>query len=128
MKNTLAIIGLFFLFMWGAIFIFGDSISEDQAIKDNIAIIQAAENSNDPIVQSQADIAKAELVVIQNDKLKRSEETLEKQSKAAEPLTPPAPKPFIIELLLSFIPYLLGFGFVLIILWNLYLYRTNKTA
>lgn len=69
MKEILAAIGLLFLIGVLLATLSETSNSEkDQEIKDKIAIIALAEESDDPVVKSQGEVAKIELAEIQNQK------------------------------------------------------------
>lgn len=69
MKEILAVIGLIFL-----IAVLFSSMSEnstdtkDQEIKEKIAIVALADQSDDPVVKAQGDVAKIELAEIQQQK------------------------------------------------------------
>lgn len=70
MKGILEFIGLCVVIFSLLAFLFGDFISTEketnsQAIKDKIEIIAVAENSDDPTVKAQADIARSDLKSLQ---------------------------------------------------------------
>lgn len=91
MKDIFAILGVFFLVGLLLVSLSDDKESDDQAIKDKISIIALAENSDDPVVKSQGEIAKKELDDLQaakqqailEEKKAEAEEAKEKAERAA---------------------------------------------
>lgn len=124
MKNVLAVFGALFIFIWVGLVFFGDSMSEDKAVQNNIAIIQAADSSTDPTIQAQGDVARAELELIQNKKMAEIADIKAKQEAKANPV-PPAELSPLARLVLKIGTYTIAAGFFLLIL--VYANRSLKT-
>lgn len=91
MKDIFAVLGVFFLIGLLMVSLSDSKESDDQAIKDKISIIALAENSDEPVVQSQGEIAKKELSDLQaakrqallEEKKAQAEEAKEKELRLA---------------------------------------------
>jgi ElaB/YqjD/DUF883 family membrane-anchored ribosome-binding protein len=81
MKDVFAILGVIFLAGLLMVAVSDGKKTDDQAVKDKINIIALAENSDDPVVKSQGEIAKAELNDLQAAK---QQAVLEEQRAEAE--------------------------------------------
>lgn len=135
MRDVFAAIGIFFIIIWMAVLITNDDNKSDKEVAEKIAIIKAAENTGDDVVEAQAAIARAELKAIQAEKELEAQKEVEKaeavaihKKLAAEAAAkPPSKHVVVMEFILTkILPFIFMAGFIVLFIG--YVMKMNKRS
>lgn len=123
MRDVFAAIGVFFIIIWMVVLITNDDNKSDKEVAEKIAIIKAAENTEDDTIEAQAAIARAELKAIQAEKeleaqkkIEEAEAVATRKKLAAEAAAkPPSRSKVVVDfIVMKTLPFIAAFGLILI--------------